>query len=451
MVRLIALDLRQLLRERLALVILAVALAACALAFVNGRALMTQQIDGREASAAEETELADGFRKGLAEETPPEDAILRAGRVSLPVAAALPPLADFSAGRARFENYTTVARLRARTDTMFKRTQLDNPELLARGTLDLGFVAIVIAPLLLIGLGYGLFTADRDSGAARLILAQGGSPVRLIVARSVLRLALVIAPILVTAVVLVLAGPDIAGRSEAAWRWVGLALLLLAFWWGVVLLVNSLRITADTAALALVSLWALLTLVLPVLIAAVAQIAHPAPSRFAEIAAARAAEVNATTVYENDHPDLVSEGFAGRLASVRKSYEIGQTIDNAVRPVSERFAMQLAEQQRVSRAFRYLSPPLVAGDALASVAGTGSDAQLAFRQATAHYLAEFKTALGRTIDAGTPLNIQEYDTLPRFVPARQAAAITWPALFLVLLTSAIFAAALARFRRLKID
>lgn len=451
MLRLIALDLRQLLRERLALVILLVALAACALAFVNGRALMSQQIEGRAISAKEDAETAKSFREGLAKPTPPEEAILRAVRVSLPIAASVPPLADFSAGRAGFESYTTVVRLRARADTLFKRTQLDNPELLARGSLDLGFVAIVIAPLLLIGLGYGLFVADRDSGAARLILAQGGTPTRLLAARSVLRLGLMMVPIAVAAAALLWLGPDLEGRMTAAWRWLGLALLLIAFWWAAILLVNSLRITAETAALVLVSLWALLTLILPILIAAAAQLAYPPPSRFAEIAAARAAEVSATTAYENDHPDLASEDFAGRLASVRKSLEIGTTIDRAVKPVSDRFADRLAEQQRLSQTVRYLSPPLVAGDALADIAGTGSGAQLAFRRATADYLVRLKSALRATIEAGRPLSGADYDSLPRFAFLRPTPATAWPALFLALLTGAVFFGAIARFRRLRLD
>lgn len=451
MLRLIALDARQLLRERLAFVILFVAVAACALAFVNGRAVMTQQIEGRAFSAAEDAKTDKTFREGLAKPTPPEDSILRAGRVSLPIAAPVPPLADFSAGRASFENYTTVVRLRARADTLFKRTQLDNPELLARGSLDLGFVAIVIAPLLLIGLGYGLFTADRDSGAARLILAQGGTPTRLLAARSVLRLGLVILPIAAAAAALLAFGPDLAGRAAAAWQWLGIGLLLMAFWWGVILLINSLKISAETAALALVGLWALLTLILPILIVAAAHLAYPPPSRFAEIAAARAAEVSATTAYENDHPDLASEDFAGRLASVRKSLEIGTTIDRAVKPVSERFADGLAEQQRLSQTMRYLSPPLVAGDALAGIAGTDSEAQLSFRRATADYLVELKAALGAMIEAGKPIGLAEYDSLPRFAFVRPAQATAWPALFIALLTGALLVAAFIRFRRLRID
>lgn len=219
MKRLIAIEARHLLRERLTLAILAIAIAACALAFVNGRALLGHQIEARALSAAEDAGTEKEFRETIRTTAKLEDAILHASRLSLPVAAPVPPLADFSAGRSGFENATTIVRLRSRPDTLFKRTQLDNPELLARGTLDLGFVAVAIAPLLLIGLGYGVFAGDRDSGAARLILAQGGGPFRLLAVRGVLRLGLVFAPLLATALTLLATGPT--SRAEARRRRIG--------------------------------------------------------------------------------------------------------------------------------------------------------------------------------------------------------------------------------------
>lgn len=218
-----------------------------------------------------------------------------------------------------------------------------------------------------------------------------------------------------------------------------------------ILLVNSLRVSAEAAALALVAMWAVLTLVVPVLVAAGAQLAYPPPSRFAEIVAARAAEQSATTAYENDHPDLASEGFESRLASMRKSREIGRTIDRATAPLADRFAEQLAAQQGVVRTLTFISPPLVAGDALAAVAGTGSGASLAFRRATSAYLTRFKAALAGSIDVGTPLTLPQYDALPRFeftAPPARTGAVT---VFLGILVLALGGAAMLRFRSIKVD
>lgn len=449
--RLLLLDLRLLARDRLALAALAALLLACGVAFANGRALLGNQIAARAISATENREAAEAFRKGFTASTEPADAILRASRASLPVTSAVPTLADFSAGRASYAPQSTLVRLRSRPDTLFKRTELGNPELLARGSLDLAFVAVLVAPLLLIALGYGVFSADRDSGAARLILAQGGGPLRLLAARSVIRLSLVALPVALTAALLLVSGPDLPGRAGAAGRWLLVAGLLLLFWWAVVLLVNSLRVTAETAALLLVGLWAALTLVAPVLVAALAQLAYPPPSRFDEIAAARAVEISATTDYENDHPDLASQDFAGRLASVRKSLAIGRTIDEAVAPVSARFDERFARQGRAAGALRYVSPPLVAGDALAAAAGTDAGTQLAFRRAAYAYLREVKAALARSIESGRPLTAAEYDSLPRFAHPRRPASALGSVLFLLVAMAAVGGLAVFRLNQTKLD
>lgn len=451
MLALIALEARLLVRERMAIILLALAIAACALAFVNGRVLLDLQIAGRAASATEDAKTDSAFREKLTKPARPEDAILYPLRVKLPLAAPLPALVDFTAGRAAFENYSTTITLRSRIDTLFRRTQLDNPEMTMRGAFDLGFVVIVVAPLLLIGLGYGLFAADRDSGAARLVLAQAGTPLRLLVARSVPRLALVLTPILLTALALLATGPEIAGRDAAALAWLAISATLLLLWWAVVFLINSLRVTAETAALALVGTWGLVTLVLPPLIAAISHIAYPPPSRFDEIATARAAEVASTTAYENDHADLASEDLAGRLASARKTYAIGRAVGAATSPVSEAFDAQLARQQGVARTLTWTSPSLVAAEALAAVAGTDGPTWLGFRQATAAYLTDVKGQLGGFIERGTIMTWADYAALPRFAwqprPERGGTALV----VLLLLALGIGGIAVARFRRVRLD
>lgn len=448
---LLRLELRLLVRQRISLLLLLLALAFCGLAYANGRALLTQQIDGRAASAIEDAATNKRVVGMITAKADPATAVLYPFRVQLPVVAPVPPLVDFSAGRAAFENYSTTVSLRARADSLFKRTQLENPEALARGSFDLGFFAVIVAPLLLIGLGYGLFAADRDSGTARLILAQAGSPLRVLAVRSVPRLSLVAVPLAVTVLLLLATGPVLPGRTAAAGWWLGTALTLIGFWWAVILLVNSLKVSAETAALMLVGLWAALTLMLPPLIAATAQIGYPPPSRFDQIATARATEVASTTAYENDHPDLASEDFAGRLASVRKTVSIGRTVDAAVTPVSRKFDEQLARQHDLVRTFAWLSPPLVAGNALNATAGTDIGGSLAFRRAVGAYLTAAKAALARPIDQGSILSRAEYDRLPRFTWKPAAAAPVAPLLVLLILTILIGGLAIRRLASPQID
>lgn len=440
---LLALEWRALVRDRLAVAIGIVLIAACALAFVNGRATIEREVTGRaDAQAAAARSVAD-FRAGVAKGGPPEATILHAVRLSLPVIAPLPPLADLAAGRSRFDSDAASARLRARPDTLFARAPLDNPEIAARGGFDLTLVAVMIAPLLLIGFAHGVFAADRDRGTARLLIAQGGSPLGPVLVRLGLRFALVAVPIGVTALLLWVTGPELPGRAAALGNWLALALAGLLLWAAAILFVNSLRVAAETAALALLGGWALLTLAAPPAIGALAQVAYPPPSRLVEIAAARQAEIAATEAYENDHADLATKGFEGRLASVRKTLAIGRQIDAATAPVAAGFAERFAAQRRFARTAALVVPPLVQADALAAVAGTGADQARAFRAEAASYLARLKAVLGRSIDAGQPLSLAAYDALPRFAPA-PVAVRPWAALAYLLVLTAVLGALGAR-------
>lgn len=447
MLRLVRLESVRLARERFAWVLLGFLALACALAVVNGRALMAQQLEGRAVAAQGDASSRERVEGALDPATSPATAVLIPYWIRAQAVAPSPPLADFSAGRAPFEPHATSITLRSRPDTLFERTAVDNPEALARGSLDLGFIAVVLLPLALISLGYGLFTADRESGAARLLLVQGGSPIRLLFARSLPRFLFALTPLLVAAAVLLVTGPELEARWSAAGWWLLVALVLAALWWAVILLVNSLRIGAETAALTLVSTWALLTLVLPAAITATVQVAYPPPSRFEQIATARAAEVASTTAWENDHADLASEDFEGRLASIRKTLGIGRAVERATAPIAQRFDEQLAGQQRVARTLAWLSPPLVAADAMTMTAGTDVGRQLGFRRMAAGYLSDVKAALSGFVDRGDVMTRSEYDALPTFDWQPQPVRPIWRLVALALLAFAIGAIAVTRLRR----
>jgi ABC-type transport system involved in multi-copper enzyme maturation permease subunit len=304
---------------------------------------------------------------------------------------------------------------------------------------------------LLIALGHGLFTADRDSGAARLVLAQAGGPGRLLVARSVPRLALVTLPLLLGLGGLLAAGPDVPGRAAAALGWAGIMLLYLALWWAIILWVNSYRISAETAALTLVSAWAVLTLVVPVLISAIAQIAYPPPSRFEQIAAARAAEIAATSAWDNDHKQSPEGDVAGAFADLARSLAINARIENAVAPITQRFDDQLAQQQRVIGALSLLSPARVAADALTASAGTDSDSALAFRRSAAAYLEALKRPIAALSAQGRTLSAADYATLPRYTAPPHRPAPLPAILYLAAATAIIGTLAMRRFARIRLD
>jgi ABC-type transport system involved in multi-copper enzyme maturation permease subunit len=425
--RLFVLEWRLLLRERIVLLLLGLYLLLLALAVANGRGAMDAAVGAHAQATAEAADAEAAFAARLSKPSEPADAVLMPVRVRMPIIAPVPLLADFTAGRQQFEASAATAGLRSRTEGLFRQQRLDNPALLARGVLDLSFAALLVAPLLLVALGAGLFAADRDSGIARLVLVQGGSAGRMLLARSIPRLALVGGPLVVAAGALLLLGPSLPGRTGAALLWLVLALLLMAFWWAVILLTNAVRIGGQTAALALIGLWALLTLVVPPALSTLAAVLHPPPSRFAEIAASRAAEVAATQAWDNDHAAQAADEAARRAKSLRKGLAIGVAMDRAVAPIAGDFAQAMAAQQAFVRRISWMSPPMVAGLAMEEVAGTGSAQFAEFREAATGYLGTLKTALSNYVLSGEALDAIALAGLPRFAfePAR---SVPWGAL-----------------------
>ena len=450
MTRLLLLDALQLIRDRLAVGIFAAGILACLVAVITGMAWQDNLARDREAVRAE-IQTAEAKQRDRWADTQGKDpvkvidvALLGGGTT---VQLAPPLLADFTAGRSAVEPSATQIGIGTRENALFSRYQVENPERLARGSLDLGFVALVIAPLLLIGLGYGVLASDRENGTARLWLAQAGTPLRLIAVRSANRLALVAIPILLGAFVLWLAGP--AGRGAAILGWLGVVMLVLCFWWAVVLLVNSFRVGAETAALVLVGLWTLLVFAAPVAIGAAAALFNPPPSRFEAIAAARVAELASTQSYEDDHPELVFATLEGRRDWLRKGNEVRQSVAKAIAPLEAETEKQFAAQRSFGQRLSLLSPSLLANDTLAGIARTDAATYAVQREAVKSVLRERNAMLTSAAFGERPINIETFEALPQFTPSAPPGRSWWQVVWIAVVTLAVAGLALARLRRVK--
>lgn len=449
MIRLFRIDAIALGRDRIAVAVLIVGLLACLVAVLTGHVRLSELRADRALSVQETTEARAAARTAWVEAAgqPPQDALLLPTRLMTTIQLAPPTLPDFSAGRSRLEPTTANVRLATRPDALFGRYQVGNAESAFRGEIDLAFVAIVLTPLLLIGLGYGVFAADRESGLARLWLAQAGSPLSLLGVRSLNRLVIAYAPVLLAGLALWLLGPDAAARAGAVWAWLGIALLGLLFWWSLVLLVNSFARAAETAALVLIGLWILLVFVAPTGITATAGLINPPPSRFEQIAAARATEVRSSREYDNDHPELTSPTIEGRRATVQKGIEVRRAVAEAVAPLSRRFDDQAAAQRRTLEWAQLLSPPAVSAEALAVVSRTDAETYAAQRQAAAAYLTPLSGALADVALGARPIDGATFDALPTFTPPTPSGTPLIPILWVAFVTLVLTLWAVVRLRR----
>lgn len=451
MFTLLRLDARRMFRERLAIAVLVIGATCAAAAVIAGSAWIDRLVAERTAfldeSATAERALRDGLVAGTLSE---EDRVLLPTRITRPAALPVPTLADFSIGRSDVEPTTATLRTRFRPDTLFSNYQLDHAERALRGRLDLAFVVVVVAPLLLIALGYGVFAGDRDRGTARLILAQAGSPMALLLARSINRLLLVLAPVALAASVLLATGPDLPHRDSAAALWLLVAAVGLLLWWGIVLLVNSLRIGAESAGLLLVALWVVTVFVFPAAINASAQALYPPPSRLAQIVDARAAEQRVTQQYERDHA-TVAEGLEALRARVATNYRIGLRIEGELAPGVRAFEAQLAGQRRVVSRAQMVSPPMVLAAAHDRIAGTDAAAYARWREGTLAALTAIKQHIGQASLGQRVVDVAFMDAARPYTPdaprPRWPGGMAWP----VLLAAAAWLVAWRRLRRILPD
>ncbi|KFG89314.1 putative membrane protein [Sphingobium herbicidovorans NBRC 16415] len=156
------------------------------------------------------------------------------------------------------------------------------------GQLTPAFVLQVIAPLLLIFLGYGAVARERERGTLRQMLVQGVSA-RAVVMGKLLALGVVAALVGLPAMIafLLIAGQPGALAGPMLVIALGYA-AYLALWAIIVILMSALARRGRDALLALLALWVVLVILLPRIAPDVAAQAHALPTRLeTDIAIAR--------------------------------------------------------------------------------------------------------------------------------------------------------------------
>lgn len=140
-------------------------------------------------------------------------------------------------------------------------TDLISPSKLQVGNLDLSFVVIFLFPLVIIALTFNLWYEEVDRGTWKMIKIQGRSMFSFLMAKFFIRLALVVAVLLLLyAIAIVVLGIPIDGRLGMA---VLLSVLYVLFWFALSLFVVSLKKSSSLNAVVLLSLWLGLIVLLP--------------------------------------------------------------------------------------------------------------------------------------------------------------------------------------------
>ena len=264
--------------------------------------------------------------------------------------------------------------------------------LLARfGTLTPAFVLQILAPLVLIFIGFGIVVREREAGTLRQSLAQGLRAHQLVAGKL---LALLAASALLGAPGALALAWLVATESAPLWPALALALayaLYLLIWAVLILTVSARATTSRGALLLLLSIWAAFVVLIPRVAPDLAAAAHAAPTRLeTDIAIQR----DLRQMGDSHDPD--DPHFAAFKQSVLDRYGVDRVEDLPVNYrgllalegermsslLFERYARQLAATQRQQSKFALMaaafSPTIAIRDFSMRAAGTDLEAHRRF-------------------------------------------------------------------------
>ncbi len=361
------------------------------------------------------------------------------------------PLAALSAGQA--EGYPAAANVTPFGDphAMFDAyaTGLESPSVLAAGRFDLAFVIIVLLPLLLIAATYDFWSRDVENGSARFQLAQPVRPAGLILTRAAVRGG----SLLVAAAVIALGWLVAVGVRDIA----DLCLLVLvvlaygAFWIALTTLINLFVRASTTAALAGGTAWLAVVMLIPAAGAAIADLVAPPPLAMAHTNALRIAglEVRAANQAGARAAATAESGRAYPASLWHRRAEIQQR-EARLGPLYRSHGEGCASHRALADGLRFLSPAVIAQDALDRIAGTDASRALAFQAQARNFAGDARGLAFDWMDRDRLMTLIDHDRpLLRFSFAEPSRSRPLALDLLALALFAILSLTLAalRFRR----
>ena len=345
------------------------------------------------------------------------------------------PLAALAVGQSdMMPNYYRISYL-SKVQFMYD-SEIENPWNLLSGHFDLAFVVVFVLPLLVIGLGYNLLSAE--------------SLTTLLAAKVTVRLiALLAVAIPLPLIVLLAIFPEARTIASMALMlsWALLIAGYTLFWFTVAAFVNVLGRPSSQNALIMVALWTVLVLILPVAMNLAVNAVSPAPSRTELASRTRVVTADALREYENlysadyryaSDPEALSvkNGQIEVPSRMRAFFLAKQRVDEQIEPLLKRFDSQLLAQQRLVDIIGFLSPAILVNEALNSVAGNDSRRFVAFKTQTEAFHDGWRRFFAPKISDNRAMTLDDLALLPQWRWAEVAAAETrqriWSRIALIL-------------------
>ncbi|WP_396594117.1 DUF3526 domain-containing protein [Brevundimonas sp. R86498] len=294
-----------------------------------------------------------------------------------------------------------------------------NPELALPGRFDLAFVAIYLAPLVLVVLLHDLWSGEREAGRLGALRALPGSGSRVFMPRVLVRAVLVGVALLIPFAV----GATLEAVPPAkALLFAGAIAGLVMFWTLLVVLVARFGSRSTVNAATLAGLWFTFTLVGPAAANLIVNAAVPAPE------GARLARENRDAVH--GAWDLPRQATLDRFLVLYPEWSDTEPMtapfhwkwyfafqhlgDVAVSDLSASYRQGVERRERLAGTAGWLMPPVGFQRIMHRLAETDVEAQLAYQNRVREFHAQLRTFYYPYLFEDRPFGADDYALGPRF-------------------------------------
>lgn len=243
-------------------------------------------------------------------------------------------------------------------------TDLNNPYNLLSGNLDLSFVVIYLFPLLIIAFTFNLLSEEKEGGTWKLVTAQSTSPGKFLLAKLAVRATTVL---MILALLLFVSIPILSIQWNKTFTlFAASCVCYLIFWMALCFLFVTFKKASGFNALALLSSWVLLTVLLPAGVNNIITNKYPVPEALQTIIRNRDGyhkkwdvdkSITKSKFYEL-YPQFKKYPLPGKTFSWLWYYAMWHMGDYDAMPDAQEMRGKLLQREKASRAVAAFIPTM---------------------------------------------------------------------------------------------
>lgn len=327
--------------------------------------------------------------------------------------------AAFSIGQRDVNNYSLKVRILALEGQLYD-TELTNPMTLLSGNLDLGFLFVVLIPLLIIALCFNLISSERESGVWTVVASQPYSLSKIILLKFSVRFLAVLG----LSVLLLLTALWLINLPFDANF--GLVFLLIVgyelFWFVLVYVLTLRKKNSNYNAVMLLGIWLFLVVLLPALGNVLINRFIPIPEAFSATVTQREAyhekwdmpRREAMEPFYEAYPQYESYPIPEDAYSNGWYYAMQYIADQEAGKDSKLLFEKLKKRQEVSKTLGYFLPSLLLQNTFDRIAETDLQDHLDYLESVKVYHRAISEFFYPYLFKGNSIDQKAWDDFPEY-------------------------------------